>query len=133
MPRTSSSGSKAKKISGTRLGSSSKDKKSGNRRLAKDESDSILNEVIDEESFQQSKADDDSIKEDSIINELESEIDKKKSSESIVEESIIREEYDNDNFKVHTAAQSLEARNRVKYNMNTVNQIKPMSELDRQK
>jgi len=51
---TSSSGSNSKKLSrNSRIGGGRKDKNSGSkgRRLAKDESESMLTEVIDEESF----------------------------------------------------------------------------------
>ena len=52
MPKTSSSGSKSKKVSSGQFGNSRKDSSKGKaRNLNKDESDSILNEVIDEESF----------------------------------------------------------------------------------
>lgn len=70
-----------------------------------DDAESIPTEVIEEESFGK---DDDSIKEESIVNEVESDsaiLNKtKKSTESIVEDSIIREEYEGDNHKLHDAS-----------------------------
>ena len=68
----------------------------------KDGDDSIADEIIDEESFEQSKQES-SFKEESIIvNEIESAI-SKKDLNSISEDSIIREEYANDNFTAHKA------------------------------
>lgn len=70
-----------------------------------DDAESILTEVIDEESFGK---DDDTIKEDSIVNEIESDsnnvIKTKKSSESIAEDSIIKNEFDGDNYGLHDAS-----------------------------
>ena len=73
-----------------------------------DDVESIPTEVIEEESFGK---DADSIKEESIVNEVESDsavLNKtKKSTESIAEDSIIREEYEDDNHKLHDASQQL--------------------------
>jgi hypothetical protein len=88
------------------------------RNVNKDLDDSIADEIIDEESFQQSKAED-SIKEESIVNEIESGRTSKKESDSIAEDSIIREEYSNDNFTAHKATQGVEALNRVKFGMHS--------------
>ena len=93
--RRSSGGKDKKQISGSF-------KRQSNKKI--DDAESILTEVIDEESFGK---DSDSIKEDSIVNELESDsgaiIKTKKSSESIAEDSVIKEEYDNDNFASYNA------------------------------
>lgn len=70
-----------------------------------DDAESILTEVIDEESFGK---DADSIREDSIVNEMDSDNDlvnkSKKLSDSIAEDSIIKEEYDGDNFASYNAS-----------------------------
>ena len=70
-----------------------------------DDAESILTEVIDEESFGK---DADSIREDSIVNEIDSDNDlvnkSKKLSDSIAEDSIIKEEYDGDNFASYNAS-----------------------------
>lgn len=98
-----------------------------------DVAESIRSEVIEEESFGK---DDDSIKEDSIANEVSSEINKtKKSTESIAEDSIIKAEYDGDNFGLHNASTSLQARNRVKFGMHSgaAHDLKNMTEAEKQK
>ena len=88
----------------------------------KDESDSIKTDQIEDEVIED-EVKEDSIKEDSIANELESDdggvISKKRSSESIAEDSVIREEYDGDNFAPYNASQSLQARNRIRFGMNS--------------
>ena len=123
MPKhATSSASASNKLKAGRLGAGRKDGhiSGSHRKFNKDETDSIATEVIDEESFQQSKADD-SIEEDSIANEVssEAELKKKKSTESIAEESVIREEYEDDNFASYNASQSVAARNRVKFGMHS--------------
>ena len=121
MPKHTSS-SASNKLKAGRLGAGRKDGhiSGSHRKFNKDETDSIATEVIDEESFQQSKAED-SIEEDSIANEVssEAELKKKKSTESIAEESVIREEYEDDNFASYNASQSVAARNRVKFGMHS--------------
>jgi len=68
-----------------------------------EESDSIVEEMIEEDSL--IKEAEDSIKEESIANEVDSyRSDRKKSSESIAEDSAIKEEYENDNFASYNAA-----------------------------
>ena len=87
----------------------------------KDESESlIVEDVIDEEVA----TDKESIAEDSIVNEIESEPDtarnkKIKSSDSIAEDSIIRDEYSNDNYGVKNASDRVNALNRVKFGMHS--------------
>ena len=76
------------------------------RKAAKDLSESIPTEVIDEESMV-ADSKDDSIKEESIANEIDSYDDEakmKKSTESIAEDSIIKEEYADDNFASYNAS-----------------------------
>lgn len=137
-----SSSSASNRLKGKRQSSGAKDKaqvsgsfKRQSMRKA-DDAESILTEVIDEESFGK---DDDTIKEDSIVNEVESDsadVKKtKKSSESIAEDSIIKNEFDDDNFAVHNASQSLQARNRVKFGMHSseAQEAKALTESEKQK
>ena len=77
-------------------------KKRSNKNV-KSESDSIAEELIEEE-FPDDDKDDDSIKEESIANEIDSDDGKKRSSESMAEDSIIKEEYDGDNFASYNAS-----------------------------
>ena len=86
---------------------------SGRRKLQ--ESDSIVEDVIEEESNIQS----DTIEEEDIPEASAASSSKKKGSNSIEEDSIIREEYSQDNFEVYDASQSLAARNRVRFGVHS--------------
>lgn len=113
--KTSSSSVEAKKPKGLKasgkLGGSQIT--SGRRKVQ--ESDSIVEDVIEEESNIQS----DTIDEEDIPEASGASSSKKKASNSIEEDSIIREEYSQDNFEVYDAAQSLAARNRVRFGVQT--------------
>jgi hypothetical protein len=105
---------KPKGLSSGKFGASQKSSGRRSGRFAKEESDSIAEDVIEEESNIPS----DTIEEDSIAQEV-SDSSRKKKSDSLVEESIIKEEYSQDNFEVYDAKQSLDARNRVRFGIHS--------------
>ena len=121
MPKGKSSsssvtGKKSKGKTSGKFGAShiSSGRRSG--RHGKEESDSIVEDVIEEESH----IADNTIEEESIAKENEDVSSSvKKVSDSLVEESIIKEEYSQDNFEIHDASQSLAARNRVRFGMHS--------------
>jgi len=120
LPVRSSSGSANPKLRSGRRASAGKPFGSGRRAPLKEESDSIAEELIEEDSIvRESK--EDSIKEESIANEVDSHRSEKKktTSESIAEDSIVRAEYDDDNFASYNASQSLQARNRIRFGLHT--------------
>ena len=118
--RSSSSSVDVKKPKGLSSGKfGAREKTSGRRsgRHAKEESDSIAEDVIEEES---NIAEDSVIGEDSIAQEISGDASsRKKQSDSLPEESIINEEYSQDNFEVYDANQSLAARNRVRFGIHS--------------
>ena len=116
--RSSSSSVDAKKPKGLKgSGKFGASQASGSRRknVREESADSIVEDVIDEES----DIAEDTIEEETIA-ELSGEVSsKKKASASLEEESIIKEEYSQDNFDVYDASQSLAARNRVRFGIQT--------------
>ena len=91
------------------------------KRVEKKLSDSIAEEVLEEDSFgKNASKNDDSIAEESIANEIDSDgVADRKGSDSIIEDSIIKEEYDGDNYASYNASQSLKARNRIRFGMHS--------------
>ena len=81
---------------------------------SKDDTESIVDEIIDEESNIHSSKDDTIIEEDMNIGTARSSISKRK-DDSIKEDSILDNEYSNDNFESYNASMSLAARNRLRF------------------
>ena len=125
--KSSSSGSARFKKLGNKFGSprvSSSRKGKGHH--VKDDTESIADEVIDEESLVGSSKGD-SIAEESLAKESAS-----RREDSIKEDSIIKEDYSDDNFESYQASQKLEARNRLRFGMSSKDHDLSRQDMSRQ-